>query len=69
METKIVQIENKDELNFIFGQSHFIKTVEDLYEALVQVGHLKFGIVCTFFFYIEEEIDKFDNACIVTMFL
>jgi adenosine/AMP kinase len=32
-------------LNVIFGQSHFIKTVEDLYEALVtSVPGLKFGI-------------------------
>ena len=44
METKLVSVANKGEMNFIFGQSHFIKTVEDLYEALVQVGHLKFGI-------------------------
>ena len=46
METKLVSVANKGEMNFIFGQSHFIKTVEDLYEALVQVGHLRFGIVC-----------------------
>ena len=44
METKIVDIENPKEYNFIFGQSHFIKTVEDLYEVLTMAGNLKFGI-------------------------
>jgi adenosine/AMP kinase len=34
VELEFVQIENPDELNLIFGQSHFIKTVEDVYEAL-----------------------------------
>jgi adenosine/AMP kinase len=34
-----------DGVNLIFGQSHFIKTVEDLYEALVGSSpHLRFGI-------------------------
>ena len=32
-------------MNFILGQSHFIKTVEDLYEAIVQTApQMKFGI-------------------------
>ena len=32
-------------MNFIFGHSHFIKTVEDLYEAVIQsVPGVKFGI-------------------------
>ncbi|MBN1892940.1 adenosine-specific kinase [bacterium] len=45
MEIQYVQIENPDELNFILGQSHFIKTVEDLQEALVQtVPGIQFGI-------------------------
>lgn len=35
MELKTVAIENPESLNFILGQSHFIKTVEDLYEAIV----------------------------------
>ena len=35
MELKLIPIENPDELNLILGQSHFIKTVEDLHEALV----------------------------------
>jgi uncharacterized protein len=45
METKVVRIEKPEDLNFILGQSHFIKTVEDLYEAIVQtVPGMKFGI-------------------------
>ena len=35
MEINTVEMENPQGLNLIFGQSHFIKTVEDLYEALV----------------------------------
>lgn len=45
MELKTVKIENPDELNFILGQSHFIKTVEDVHEALVNtVPGIKFGL-------------------------
>ncbi|MDO8489203.1 MAG: adenosine-specific kinase, partial [Candidatus Omnitrophota bacterium] len=45
MEFKIVKIEKADELNFILGQGHFIKIVEDLYEALVNnVPGIKFGL-------------------------
>ncbi|WP_280727577.1 adenosine-specific kinase [Kitasatospora sp. MAA4] len=34
-----------DDVNVIIGQSHFIKTVEDLHEALVGVSpHLRFGL-------------------------
>lgn len=45
METKIVKIERPEESNVIIGQSHFIKTVEDIYEALVNsVPGIKFGI-------------------------
>jgi adenosine/AMP kinase len=45
MELKVVQIEKPDDVNFILGQSHFIKTVEDLHEALVQaVPGIKFGL-------------------------
>lgn len=45
MELKIVRIEKPADMNFILGQSHFIKTVEDLYEAIVQtVPGMKFGI-------------------------
>jgi uncharacterized protein len=42
---KLIQIENPDGLNFILGQSHFIKTVEDLHEAVVgAVPGAKFGL-------------------------
>jgi len=34
MELKTVKIKNPENLNFILGQSHFIKTVEDIYEAI-----------------------------------
>lgn len=45
MELKIIKIDKPADLNFILGQSHFIKTVEDLYEAIVQtVPSMKFGI-------------------------
>ena len=40
-----VTIEKPDDTNIILGQSHFIKTVEDLYEAIVQTNPaLRFGI-------------------------
>lgn len=40
-----VKIDKPPDLNFILGHSHFIKTVEDLYEAIVQtVPAMKFGI-------------------------
>ena len=40
-----VRMEIPEESNIILGQSHFIKTVEDLYEAIVQtVPGMKFGI-------------------------
>ena len=35
MELTVVPVVKPDAANFIFGQSHFIKTVEDLHEALV----------------------------------
>ena len=45
MELKIVQIEKPEDVNFILGQSHFIKTVEDVHEALVNaVPGIKFGV-------------------------
>ena len=44
-ELKIVKIKKPDEVNLILGQSHFIKTVEDLYEVLVNnVPGIKFGL-------------------------
>jgi adenosine/AMP kinase len=36
MNLNIVKVENPEELNFILGQSHFIKTVEDIHEMMVQ---------------------------------
>ena len=45
MEIKTVAIENPDNMNMILGQSHFIKTVEDIYEAMVStVPMAKFGL-------------------------
>lgn len=40
-----VPIEKPEDLNLILGQAHFIKTVEDLYEALAGSSpHLRFGL-------------------------
>lgn len=45
MEISTVRFEKPDDLNVIVGQSHFIKTVEDLHEACVNaVPGLRFGI-------------------------
>jgi len=45
METKIVEIEKPPEVNLILGQSHFIKTVEDIYEVLITtVPGIEFGL-------------------------
>jgi len=45
MDLSIVRIEKPDDMNFIMGHAHFIKTVEDLYEAIVQTNPaMKFGI-------------------------
>ena len=45
MELKTVKIEKPEPINFILGQSHFIKTVEDIHEALVSgVPGIKFGL-------------------------
>src|SRR5215472_3175085 len=45
MELTVVPIVKPDAANFIFGQSHFIKTVEDLHEALVgAVPGIRFGL-------------------------
>jgi adenosine/AMP kinase len=42
---KVVPIEKPEPINFILGQSHFIKTVEDVHEALVTaVPGIKFGL-------------------------
>ncbi len=45
MEIKAVKIEKPEDMNFILGHSHFIKTVEDIYEAMVNaVPFAKFGV-------------------------
>src|SRR3990172_4731595 len=45
MELKLVAIDKPDDVNLILGQSHFIKTVEDLHEAMVNsVPGVKFGL-------------------------
>lgn len=45
MDLLTVKIEKPDEINFILGQSHFIKTVEDIHEAMVSsVPGIKFGV-------------------------
>ena len=45
MELVLVTIDKPEDTNFILGQSHFIKTVEDLHETLVQtVPGIKFGL-------------------------
>ncbi len=45
MEIKLIPIEKPEDINFILGQSHFIKTVEDLHEALAgAVPGIKFGL-------------------------
>jgi adenosine/AMP kinase len=44
-ELKTVAVEKDEDMNFILGQAHFIKTVEDLYEAMVNaVPEAKFGL-------------------------
>lgn len=45
MQLSTVRVDKPDDVNVILGQSHFIKTVEDLHEAIVQtVPQMKFGI-------------------------
>lgn len=45
MELTTIKIEKPEEINFILGQSHFIKTVEDIHEALVNsVPGIRFGL-------------------------
>jgi uncharacterized protein len=45
MELKTVAIQKPEDVNFILGQTHFIKTVEDVYEAMVNaVPNAKFGV-------------------------
>jgi len=45
VELVVVPIEKPEDLNVILGQAHFVKTVEDLHEALVGSSpHLRFGL-------------------------
>jgi hypothetical protein len=45
VELQVVPVDNPEELNLVLGQSHFIKTVEDLHEALVGTSpHTRFGL-------------------------
>jgi adenosine/AMP kinase len=45
MQLTTVKIEKPEDINFILGQSHFIKTVEDIHESMVQtVPGIKFGL-------------------------
>ncbi len=45
MELLAVKVRKPDEVNFILGMSHFIKTVEDIYEACVSsVPGIRFGL-------------------------
>lgn len=42
---EVVQIEKPEDMNIILGQSHFIKTVEDIHEAIANIGGgIKFGL-------------------------
>lgn len=45
MKLELIEINKPKDMNFILGQSHFIKTIEDLYEAIVNsVPNAEFGI-------------------------
>ena len=45
MDLHVVPIEKPEDLNVVLGQAHFVKTVEDLHEALVGTSpHLRFGL-------------------------
>ena len=45
MEIKVVKLEMPEGCNLILGQSHFIKTVEDIYEAMVtSAPAVRFGL-------------------------
>ena len=45
MDLDVVPVDNPEQLNLVIGQAHFIKTVEDLHEALVGTSsRLRFGL-------------------------
>jgi hypothetical protein len=45
MELKAIRLEIPEGANIIFGQTHFIKSIEDIYEAIVNASpQIKFGV-------------------------
>jgi adenosine/AMP kinase len=45
MELRVIPVQKPDDMNFVLGQAHFIKTVEDMVEAVVTTnGAIKFGL-------------------------
>jgi len=45
MDMQVIAIEKPPDMNLILGQSHFIKTVEDIYEAIISTNPgMKFGL-------------------------
>ena len=45
LELKLIEIKKPDDVNLILGQSHFIKSAEDIYEALMNSAPgIKFGL-------------------------
>ena len=45
MELHVVPVDKPEDMNVIVGQAHFIKTVEDIHEALAGISpHLRFGV-------------------------
>jgi len=45
MDLKVLTIRKPEDMNFILGHSHFIKTVEDLHEAIVNINpDIRFGL-------------------------
>jgi len=45
MDLHVIPIEKPEDLNVVLGQAHFVKTIEDIHEALVCTSpHLRFGL-------------------------
>jgi adenosine/AMP kinase len=45
MQMKVYKIDKPPDMNFILGQSHFIKTIEDIHEAIININPgIKFGV-------------------------
>jgi|YNPBryantNP2012_1023418.scaffolds.fasta_scaffold13101_3 adenosine/AMP kinase len=48
IDIKVISVEKPSDMNFILGQTHFIKSIEDIYEAIVNsVPQGKFGVAFT----------------------